>query len=73
MKNNKQELLFIKDLVYIIKEMAENAKKEKGSQFELGRHFALYEVLSIIEQQATAFGYSKKNIGINDINIDILL
>jgi hypothetical protein len=70
MKDNKKELLFIKDLVYIIREMAENAKKDKNDQFEIGRHTAFYEILSIIEQQVIVFGYNKVDIGIKNFSSD---
>jgi hypothetical protein len=70
MENNKKELLFIKDLVYIIKEMAENVKKDKNDYFEMGRHIAFYEILSAIEQQAIVFGYNKEDIGMENFSAD---
>lgn len=70
MKNDNDALLFVKDLVFIIKEMAQEAKVNKNDKFEAGRHFALYEVLSLIEQQTIAFGYDKKDIGMSDFSLD---
>jgi hypothetical protein len=39
-------------------------------QFENGKHFAFYEVLSLIEQQAVAFGYEKEDVGMKDLDLD---
>jgi hypothetical protein len=70
MKNDNSELFFIKDLVCIIKEMLQETKKSQDNQFETGRHFAFYEILSLIEQQAIAFGYDKNDIGMDSFNPD---
>jgi hypothetical protein len=70
MQDNNNAMLFIRDLVYIIREMDKKAKESQNDQFDIGRRFAFYEILSLIEQQAIAFGYDKKDIGMDDFNPD---
>ena len=63
------------DLIVLLKEKAISAKKEavttKGtadSAFLLGKQMAYYEVISLIQDQANAFGISLKELGLSDIN-----
>jgi hypothetical protein len=39
-----------------------------GSDYDKGRHFALYEVISLLAQQADAFGVDRKTIGLADVD-----
>jgi hypothetical protein len=63
---------FLFDLVSLLREKAVEAKNEAntGSDYEKGRHFAYYEVLSLIQQQAQAFGIGMENIGMKEFDPD---
>ncbi len=67
-----KEMNFLRDLATLLIEEAQAAKadaakkKKEGqpSDWESGQAFALYRALSLIEQQAIAFGLSKEDIGL---------
>jgi len=84
-KTNNTELVdrkykwYLYDLGLIIKERALQAKSERnvfrqGSadyDFQTGRLIGLNEVISILQQQAQAFGIEFKELQIEDINPDV--
>jgi hypothetical protein len=39
-----------------------------GSDYDKGRHFALYEVISLLVQQADAFGIDRTAIGLGRVD-----
>lgn len=41
--------------------------------FEMGRHYAFHQVLSLMKQQAVAFGLTDAEIGLEGVDIDIFL
>lgn len=57
-------------------ELIEKAKAAKadaeqsGSDYDKGRHFALYEVISLLTQQAEAFGVDQREIGLGGIDAE---
>jgi hypothetical protein len=65
--------LYVRDLGILIKEKALEAKKESRSSpederaFALGRLMAFHEVISLMQQQARAFGITLEELGLDDI------
>ena len=66
---------YLRDLGLMIKELAIEARKAKESDgpsprdgFNLGRLMAFHEVVSLMQQQASAFGVSFEEIGLDDIS-----
>lgn len=66
---------YVHDLGLLIKEKAFEAKTAKESsigganhQFELGRLMAFHEVISLMQQQAEAFGIPFEEIGLADLD-----
>jgi hypothetical protein len=61
-------------LADVVRELLEKAKAAKidaarsGSDYDKGRHFALYEVVSLLTQQADAFGIDRREIGLAGIH-----
>ncbi len=58
----------------VSRELIDNAKTAKAdaaksaSDYDKGRHYALYEVISLLAQQADAFGVDRTSIGLADID-----
>lgn len=62
---------YLSDLGAAILELAVEAHNEEViDEFERGRRTALYEVLSLMKDQAIAFGLDESAIGIKDINLE---
>lgn len=68
---------YLTDLGYLLKQAALDAKTdakrgldEPSHQFALGRAQAYYEVLSLMQQQAKAFGISAKELSLHDFDPD---
>lgn len=68
---------YLADLGTLLKEAALDAKAEAvqeigqpGHQFALGRLTAFYEVLSLMRQQAEAFGIDAKEMSLRDFDPD---
>jgi hypothetical protein len=68
------ESLCLCDLGVLLKEIALRAKKEALTASEddrgiaLGRLMAMHEVISLMQQQANAFGLDAKDIGLDGIS-----
>lgn len=70
--------LYLRDLGVLIKERALQAKDDRsreqrgseGYMYESGRIMAFNEVISIMQQQAKAFGIPLKELRLDDINPD---
>lgn len=66
--------LYTLDLCALLKEMARKAKMEnqassdKDKEYSLGRLMAFHEVISLMQQQAEAFGIPLARLGLEDIN-----
>lgn len=61
------------DVAVELVNMTMAAKREavaSGSDYDRGRHFALYEAVSLISQQATAFGLPLERIGLGALDVD---
>lgn len=67
------ESLFLQDLGVLLKEMALQAKNEAAMASEnqrdlaLGRLMAMHEVISLMQQQANAFGLDPKDMGLDGL------
>jgi hypothetical protein len=65
--------LYVHDLSVLLKEKALEAKKESRSApeseraFALGRLMAFHEVISLMQQQAQAFGIALEELGLDNI------
>ena len=65
--------LMLSDVSRELLERAKNAKAEATqsvSDYDKGRHFALYEVISLLTQQADAFGIDRASIGLEGVDPD---
>ncbi len=66
--------LYTQDLCALLKEMARRAKAEsltasaKDKEYTLGRLMAFHEVISLMQQQAEAFGIPLAQLGLEDIH-----
>ncbi len=47
---------------------AKAAAARSASEYDKGRHFALYEVVSLLAQQADAFGIDRAEIGLAGVD-----
>jgi len=71
--SESRELLFLRDLCNLLKDLAIRAKKEADAassedrSFALGRLMGLHEVISLVQQQSEVFGIDLKDIGLDDI------
>jgi hypothetical protein len=63
---------FLTDLVTLLRERAADAKDAavNGDEMQKGRNFGLYEALSLIYQQAIAFGIEPERAGMSNFNPD---
>lgn len=67
------ELLYLRDLSGLLSEMARKAKTDLSAATDeehdlaLGRLMAMHEVISLMQQQAVAFGLTPESIGLGDI------
>lgn len=60
------------ELVLLAKRM-ESESQGFTDQFQQGRRFATYEILSLMKQQAEAFGLAETQIGLEEFDIEKLL
>ncbi len=64
---------YLLDLGKLISEMAFEAKKKSNDEyndFNAGYLSGFHRVVSLMEQQAEAFGIEKKEIGIEEVDAD---
>lgn len=64
---------YLKDLGVLIKELALEAKQkvaDNGSDFSVGYMAGFHRVVSLMQQQADAFGIPIEDIGLNGIDAD---
>lgn len=65
---------FILDLGALVRDVAlkavDNSRASGGGQFEAGRAMAWYEVTSLIQQQAAAFGLSRAQCGLSGFDAE---
>ena len=66
MSSNEEQLWgYIRDLAYLLRERAAEARVDKertGSVFEEGREFGLRQAIAWMQHQADAFGISRDEI-----------
>ena len=63
----------LRDVVVELLEKTRQAKREAGNSdadYDKGRHLGLYEAVSLISQQAKAFGLSLERIGLGSVDVD---
>jgi hypothetical protein len=64
---------YLEDLVSLLMQMAFEARENNlDDSFQTGRLFAFYEVLTLMQSQARAFGIEESAFNL-DINLDALL
>ena len=67
---------YLRDLGYLVREAAEKAKADAASAteedraFQNGRSMAYYEVASLMQQQAEAFGISLHDLALDGFDPD---
>ena len=64
---------YLRDLGVLIKELSLEAKQEageKGTDFSVGYLAGFHRVVSLMQQQAEAFGIPFKEIGLEGIDAD---
>jgi hypothetical protein len=79
--NTEKEMLFLRDLSALLIEQASAAKADFAKKtkegapcaFESGQVTAFYSVLSLVEQQAAAFAFSKEEVGLAGFDSESLL
>jgi hypothetical protein len=65
--------LMVSDVVQELIEKTRSARDEasrSNSGYDSGRHFAFYEVLSLLAQQAQAFGVDRSAIGLDKLDLE---
>ena len=62
---------YLLDLGVLLKEMALEAKKRQTGEFEMGYVSCFHRVLTLMQQQAEAFGIPLKEIGLEGIDPDV--
>lgn len=63
--------LMLSDVSRELLEKVRTAKAEvrrSGSEYDKGRHLALYEAVALLIDQAGAFGIDPKDIGLSDVD-----
>ena len=78
MEGNNAEMNLVPDIVSLLIEQVDEIKngvEGPAGDYEKGRLFTFYEVLSLIKTEAEAFGFKKSDIGMEkfDPDFDILL
>lgn len=72
--NEKSAQYYLLDLGTLLKAQAVTAKRESKADptdsFALGRLMAYHEVISLMQQQAQAFGLPLESLNLNDIDPD---
>ncbi len=69
------EYRFVRDLVTLLIEKALTAKKKaaNGGDFDKGMHMTYYDILSLVQNQADAFGIPLDELGLKDFDADVNL
>ena len=68
--------LYLRDLGFLIRELALDSKRsasEINSDFAIGYMAGFHRVVSLMQQQAEAFGIPLKDIGLDGIDPDVEL
>jgi hypothetical protein len=76
MRNDKFKN-YLLELGLLLKEKAQEAKKEKDhpvgqsdKDYNIGYLMAFHEVIDLMKQQADAFNINQNDIGLSDINVE---
>ena len=73
---NESMMLMFRDTMTLLIEKAREAKAEKdssNSDYDIGRLMAFHDIISTIQQQASAFGVSLAEIGLDSVDPDVEL
>lgn len=73
---SKETEYFLSDLAKEILVKTRDAQRKASAttdDFEKGRQMAFYEVLSLMKQQADAFGIDETVLGLKDVDLERLL
>lgn len=64
---------YLRDLGPLLVGLARDAREaaeRSGSDFERGRLMGLYQAVSLLAQQADAFGMQRDEVGLNGVDVD---
>jgi hypothetical protein len=64
--NSKTYKLYLRDLIYLIKENIHEMNPEKDNDFDIGLKLGYEQVIMMIQNQASAFQINLDDIGFND-------
>ncbi|MDA8376395.1 MAG: hypothetical protein M0Z50_04840 [Planctomycetia bacterium] len=67
---------YVTDLSKVIIKLAQEVRCKRevsDDEFEKGRQFAFYEILSLMRQQAIVFGLNENEIGLAGVNLEEFL
>jgi hypothetical protein len=64
---------FLLDLIPLIKENLDNTKNLQDNDYNSGKVFAYFDVLTLIQMQAKNFGISLKELGLESELMDELV
>jgi hypothetical protein len=67
--SNPTLVYYLQDLSVLLLELFE-ASKSRNDDYEIGRHLALLEVISLMQQQADLFGIPRVEIGLPTEDVD---
>ncbi len=76
MEKNETAKNYLLDLgreIILLANKSNSSVDKNGIDYELGRSYAYYEILSLMKNQAAAFGLNNNDIGIGDFSIESLL
>ena len=72
MKNLQTYQHFLFDLIPLIKENLQEVKQDKKDDYNKGKVFAYFDILSLIQIQANNFGLDLKELGLeNDVTNEL--
>lgn len=60
---------YVRDLSALVCQMQKDAADDNDG-FESGRRFAFFEIVSLMQQQADAFGIQRSDLGLPEKDVD---
>ena len=69
-KEDKTYFHYVRDLSDLIQELYETSGSRGENEFDDGRRFAFFEIISLMQQQADAFQISRESIALPIGDVD---